>query len=256
MKSLIRKLIASLGYEVRRCDARASLEGVLRNARRNRIAPGTVFDVGAAHGRFARACHAVFPEARYVLIEPLEEYRAAIETVRRGLPDSLHVAAAAAAVTGEVTFNVHPDLVGSSLYREEEDSDINGVPRTVPAITLDGVAGEHALVPPYLIKADVQGAERDVLEGAGKVLERTEMVILEISFFEFFKGAPLIVDMISTMKSLGFVAYDIFGLSHRPLDGALAQADVVFVTEDGPLRSHHHYATRAQRSELTRKLTF
>lgn len=38
----------------------------------------------------------------------------------------------------------------------------------------------------------------------------------------------------------------------RPLDGALAQLDVAFARDDGPLRADHRYATDAQLDELYR----
>jgi hypothetical protein len=43
------------------------------------------------------------------------------------------------------------------------------------------------------------------------------------------------------MKDRGFVAYDLFGAHTRPLDGALAQVDIVFVKERGRFRQSHVY---------------
>ena len=40
--------------------------------------------------------------------------------------------------------------------------------------------------------------------------------------------------MISEMSGRGFVIYDILDLLDRPLDGTLAQANVVFVPESSP----------------------
>ena len=80
-------------------------------------------------------------------------------------------------------------------------------------------------------------------------------MILETSFLSFFKGAPVFADVIAFMGARGFCAYDLFALSHRPLDGALAQADVVFVPEDSPLRRHRHYANPAQRQALNQRFS-
>ena len=41
--------------------------------------------------------------------------------------------------------------------------------------------------------------------------------------------------------------YDILNLMYRPLDGALAQADVLFVPHGSPLRKRHGYASPEQR---------
>ena len=251
---MLLRLLRAAGYEIRRAPARVSLSGALANLRRAGFHPRAVIDVGAAHGDFTRAAASVFPDARFLLVEPLEEFAGPLGEVAAMLPSAHVAAAAAAARQGEVTLNVHPDLVGSSLYREEEDSDVNGSPRGVPAVTVDGVVGDAGAEGPFLLKVDVQGAERDVLEGAKETLANTGFVLLELSLFHFFKGAPEFAAMISHMESLGFVPYDIVGLSHRPLDGALAQIDMAFVPADGPLRRHHHFATPAQRRVLTRRL--
>jgi FkbM family methyltransferase len=188
------------------------------------------------------------------MIEPLAEYAESLEQLVRDLPGTRFVAAAAAATDGIITINVHGDLVGSSLYLEQENSSVNGVPRTVAAVKLDTLREEHAPEPPFLLKIDVQGAELDVLTGAAHLLQQTDYVLLEVSFFEFFAGGPQFHDVIVFMKKHGFVAYDLSGLQYRPLDGALSQADVSFVREAGRLREHHDYATRAQREAQNRSL--
>jgi len=187
-------------------------------------------------------------------MEPLEEYAPFLEAVAASLPATEYVRAAAASRQGEITINVHRDLVGSSVYVEQEDSSVNGVPRTVPTVTIDGLIRERGWPKPYLLKIDVQGGELDVLAGAKEALSDTELVLLEVSFFQFFKDGPQFHDVIAFMKSQGFVAYDIYGLQYRPLDNALSQADLAFVREQGPFREHHHYATRSQREQQDRAL--
>jgi FkbM family methyltransferase len=232
-----------------RRNQRASLEGVLRQAAGAGLSPATVIDIGAAYGHFAKACQAIFPHARFVLVEALEEYAGALHAVAAELPDAILVPAAAASTDGEITINVHDDLVGSSLYLEDEDSSVNGVPRTVAAVTLDTLLARERLPTPLMIKIDVQGAELDVLDGAAEALKQADYVMLEVSFFEFFKGGPMIEAVFAYMKQKGFVAYDVFGHQYRPLDGALSQVDIAFVPEAGALREHHFYATREQRAE-------
>jgi len=247
-------MIGSHGYELHRKDGRSSFAGVLRHAKKMGVNPAEVIDVGAAHGRFTEICSRIFPNAGYLLIEPLKEYTPYLDKVCSKLSRSRHILIAAASRSGEMTLNVHPDLVGSSFYREDEDSDVNGVPRSVSTAPLDDLVKNAGALSPYLLKVDVQGSELDVLYGAGETLKNTELLILEASFLSFFAGAPIFYDVIAHMKSRGFVVYDIFGLSHRPLDGALAQADIAFVKEDSPLRADHHYATGEQRRALTRRL--
>jgi FkbM family methyltransferase len=261
-KRILAQALHLAGLEVRRTapaptdreHPRNSLIGLLRQARNVGLAPATVIDVGAAYGAFALECHGIFPHAHYVLVEPLKEYKPFLEEVTRSIPTAEYILAAAAASAGKAVINVHPDLVGSSLNLEDEDSGVNGVPRTVDAIRLDSLITHGRTTPPFLLKIDVQGAELDVLSGAEGVLQETEYVLLEVSFFEFFQEGPQFHEVVAFMKSAGFFTYDICGLQHRPLDGALSQADMAFVKEKGLFRKHHYYATRRQREEQDRKL--
>lgn len=234
---------------------RTSMAEMLRQSKHIGFAPNTVIDVGAALGSFTRECHAVFPDAHYLLIEPLEEYRPVLDRLTGVIPKVHCYIAAAAARSGTMELNVHPDLVGSSLYREVESAtDVNGIPREVSVVTIDSLVNERAAAGPYLIKLDVQGAELDVLRGAERVLADCEFVVLEVSFFKFFHGGPECADVLAYMRGLGFVPYDIAGLQYRPLDQALSQADVAFVREDGLFRRHHYYATPTQRAEQNARM--
>ena len=58
-------------------------------------------------------------------------------------------------------------------------------PVTVPVTTLDALASELDLKPPFLIKMDVQGAETKVLRGARHVLAETLAVISEADIADF-----------------------------------------------------------------------
>lgn len=253
LKKLINSMLGPLSLEIRRKanNSRSSLRGTLEHAKKLGFCPNTVLDVGAASG--TRALYEVFPTSRHILIEPLEEFMPHLDRVIKELPNSEAIIAAVTKRPGKTTINVHPDLVGSSLYLENEDSNVNGVPRVVPAITVDGICTGRKLDGPFLIKVDVQGAELDVLMGASRTLGDTEYVLVEVSFFQFFDGGPQISDVIRFMKGKGFVPYDMFDFQYRLLDGAMSQADIAFVKETGKFREYHFYAKRNQR-ELQNKM--
>jgi FkbM family methyltransferase len=264
LKARIRKLLGLVGLETGRKASssrshdqgpRNSVSGVLQQVKRQGFSPATVIDVGAAFGSFATQCHDVFPHSRYVLVEPLVEYRPHLDAViRTQIPNAEFISAAADAESGAVTIHVHPDLVGSSLRLENEDSDVIGVPRTVSRITLDQLVRNAKLEPPFLLKIDTQGSELNVLSGFEDNLQNAEFVLLEVSLFKFFVGGGELHDVIAFMKARGFVAYDICEFQYRPLDCALSQIDIGFVKEGGQFRHHHFYATLEQRREQFRGL--
>lgn len=257
-KKAIDRFAGPLGFELHRIDrksrleSRATLRGCLEHVRSSGFVPETVIDVGAAYG--THELYEVFPEAYHLLIEPLEEFEEALIELVDGLDRAEYLLAAATNSPGQVTINVHPDLVGSSLYKEVEDSDVNGFERMVAAVVLDEVCRSRNLHGPYLIKVDTQGSELDVLQGAESLLLETGLVVLEISFFEFFEGGPQLHECIDFMKRRDFVAYDLFGLQYRPLDGAMSQVDIAFVPATSSLRQHQFYATPEQRDEQTRRM--
>jgi FkbM family methyltransferase len=246
---IIRNILGRFGFEVRRKAKtiydRHTLRGTLEHAKQLGFTPGTVIDVGAAKGTFE--LYETFPHAKHLLIEPLVENRPYLEKIVKGLKSAEYVIAAAAKEAGAVTLNVHPDFDGSSIYLEDEAGDVNGIPRTVQAVTLDALYHEYGLHGPCLIKLDVQGAELDVLAGATLLLNATEYIVLEVSLFKFFIDGPQFYDVMVFMKERGFVLYDVLGYSYRLLDGAMSQVDLVFVKDNGMFRTHHFYATKEQR---------
>lgn len=253
VRSAVRALRALLNGHLRMLERNASrqtLKGALEYARNLGFNPQTVIDVGADRGTFE--LYETFPNASHILIEPLEENRPYLEQIVAKLKNAQFFIAAATEEAGSVTINVHPDFCGSSLYLECEESDVNGVPRTVPSLTLDDLARQFDLQGPILVKIDVQGAELDVLRGAADILKITEFVIVEASFFGFFVNGPLCHDIVVFMKERGFVLYDILNHMYRPLDDALSQVDLVFVREGGSFRKYQFYATKEQRDAQNR----
>lgn len=248
------RMLGLAGYELRRRavpeDDRASVLGILENARRNGLNPGSIIDVGAAFGDFARMAAQMFPGKDLLLVEPLEEYGDRLEALVSALPGNAHwLKAAATRSAGQVTFHVHDDLVGSSMLRETEGVDVDGKERTVRTVRLDDEIRTRGLDPPYLLKVDVQGNELAVIEGMGAALAETAFVMLEVSFFDFFRGGSSVVDVVVAMAARGLVPYDVTHPLYRPLDGALAQIDLCFVPKPSILRRQHSYATAEQRRE-------
>lgn len=225
------------------------MPAVLAHYRGLGLAPSTVIDVGVGPG--TPELYQAFPDARLVLVEPLVEWQSELERLqRRGRTDV--VIAAAGAQTGEVEIAVHRVPTLSSMVGARPGDAGNPVRRTVSMVRLDDLKEERGLVGPFVVKADVEGAELEVLAGAPDVLRESDLVLLEVSLFALVEGAPLFHDVVSWMHDHGYVIADIYNGHNRPLDGALAQVDVAFVQEDGRFRGEQAYATSAQADALYR----
>lgn len=251
-KRMVKRVFGAAGLEIRKKSAdpnqdRATFSGALRHIAKLGFRPRTVIDVGVAYHTLE--LYQQFPEAKILLVEPLAEFEPFLRQICTQYKAE-YVLAAAGEKAGSAVFNVHADKVGSSLLKEVEGATVDGAPREVPVVTIDEVCAERKLSGPYLLKADVQGAELQVLAGARRALVETEVALLEVTLFGTMIGGPQFADVISRMKELGFVAYDVFGFSYRPFDNALCQVDMAFVREDGLFRKVHVYATPEQRRAL------
>jgi len=63
------------------------------------------------------------------------------------------------------------------------------------------------------------------------------VILAEVNLLDIHEGVPLLHEMTSWLSQRGFVAYDICGLTRRPLDDALWQVDMIFVRQDDALRA-------------------
>ena len=84
---------------------------------------------------------------------------------------------------------------------------INVETKTLDSITMIGDAD-------YL-KIDVQGAELDVLNGAGKLLSNVTVVHTEVEFVPLYKNQPLFGDIDMKLRQHGFLLYKFVKLFSR-----------------------------------------
>jgi FkbM family methyltransferase len=256
IKRSAKKVFKSIGLELRRIPSaahtatpegppRSSLRGALRQMTKLGLRPRTVIDVGVAFE--TRELYEEFPEAAFLLIEPLAEFEPFLKKICSQYK-ALYVLAAAGESSGTVALNVHADQLDcSSLFREAEGTQVDGAPREVPMVTIDDVCKDRGLNGPYLLKVDVQGAELRVLSGAFRTLQQCEAVILEVTLFGTMIDGPQLADIVDYMQERGFVVYDLWGMLYRPLDGAMAQVDMAFVPKHSKLRETNAFATPEQR---------
>lgn len=249
MKEIINKFLSPIGLEVQKKRNRNRvLRTTLREAYNHlntvNFHPNTIIDVGVATG--TPELYESFPDAYFFLVEPIKSFESDIKSILKKYNGS-YVLAAAGAKSGSAEFNVHDyHLGGSSLLEETMGKKADGRKVNVPIITLDEEVERKKFLPPFLLKIDVQGAELEVLKGSIKVLRDTEVVVLEVSMFEFMIDSPQFYDIIHYMKTINFVAYDMILGWNRPLDNALGQVDIIFVKENSSFRKSHAYSEKVE----------
>jgi FkbM family methyltransferase len=239
-----------LGVQLKRTNTPTrDFRGFFEHVKALGFVPQTVIDVGVARG--TPPIYDAFPDARYVLVEPVAEFQSTLDALEKRLKARV-VRAAAGAKDGEVTFHVHTDLSGSSLLPQAEGRSMDGEARTVPMVRLDSVLTEP-LARPALLKLDTQGAELQVLEGLGARISEIDLILIEVSFLPFRQGTPSFAEVVETLRGHGFAAYEILEGHFRALDQALAQVDIAFVREDSALRRDPRFFDDRQADEYLRR---
>jgi len=203
--------------------------------------PTVVYDIGAYHGDWTKATRKVFPAAEYFLFEANPENA----LILRASGESHFIAALAEKEGMQMKFHLPGDespATGASLYREKSIHYLRENSRDLAVTTrrLDILAREHQLPSPDLIKLDVQGAELDVLNGAGAALENCSALIIELSLVQGNEGGPLAAEVIAGIDKLGFKCADVCKI-RRTVIGSVSQLDLLFVS--GTL--HDKYTTAA-----------
>ena len=243
----VKSIFNVLGYEIHKTSTRRTMDQVLKHIVSLNLKPKTVIDVGVASGTFH--LYQAFPRAYHLLIEPNAEFENHLKKICSTYKGK-YVLAAAGKIEGTI-IDIQNDYSASPIHQDTDGKDVDGVPREIPITTIDKLCEQYDLKAPYVLKIDAEGAEIDVLEGATRILEQTELILLEMSFFQFYKYGSQFHDVIAYMKEHGFVTYDLFGGHNRPFDGALAQIDVAFVKEFGQFRKYHFHVTPKQRVQIT-----
>jgi len=189
--------------------------------------PRTIIDVGAAVGSWTSQVIEIFPESKYLMVDPLKENEQALKAVVQRHANVQYWLGAVGSQAGELTFHVHGDQ--SSMF--DSDWGRKGTLRRVPMRTLDDLVSEIHCEGVDGMKLDVQGAEIEVLKGATEALRQCRVAQVEVSFRKVYEQAPLAHEIIAFFSSQNFRIFDIASLYKRK-DRALLQADLFFVRDD------------------------
>lgn len=239
-KKIIKRFFRSFGYEITKNFTRRSVDDTVKLLQKQGLEPLTIIDVGAATGTTYLLNN--FPMSHHFLIEPLIENEFALLNLKKRFKNLDYKIVAVGKEEGNAIFYFHEQHFDrSSFLIDNEKTDYNKVKRKIEISTLNKLVIENHLIGPYIIKLDTQGTELDILLGASSILQNTECIIIEVSFYEFYKESPIFADVITFMNERNFVVYDITDFVYRPYDTAIAQVDLVFVKKYGMFRKTNQY---------------
>jgi FkbM family methyltransferase len=189
-----------------------SLSSYLITARMRNYIPkaDTIIDVGANMGQFALAAHVYYPSARIIAFEPHSEAFDELRKKTAKVPNITLHKLALGEKSGMMRFYANDYTLASSAL-EIHPNQIKLFPNTsrtheivVTASTLDEVfSGEH-IDHPVILKLDVQGFEKRILQGGGQFLKQIDYLLFEASFVPMYHEEPLFSELHEFVSSLGF----------------------------------------------------
>ena len=231
---ILRDAIRRLGYDVTRYSPQASYRAQ-RMALIHHHAVDLVLDVGANIGQFAGELRGDGYEGRIVSFEPLSSAFSALTTraANDGRWEAMNIGLGA--TTGSATINVagnsqsssllsmgdaHRTAAPTSTYVGTEQIEVRRLDDVFGAIVADASA-------PFL-KLDVQGYERQVLDGAPSTIPALVGLQLEVSVVELYEGETLFPEMLSLLAGHGFALAAMTPSLIDPSSARLLQLDAVF----------------------------
>jgi FkbM family methyltransferase len=232
VKDIIRKVLASQGYDLVRTNAKhgaGTMEDAFCRLAKRRHVFNTVVDVGASNGSWSGSLMRYFPLCQYLLIEAQPVHAEALRQFGSDHNNVHYVLAAAGASSGQIFFDATDPLGGQASYTPYGSNNVQ-----IPVTTIDKEVQARNMMGPYLLKFDTHGFEIPILKGAARALSETEVIVMECYNFRIAPECLLFFEMCDYLDGLGFRCIDVIDLMHRPYDQSFWQMDMMFIRKNRP----------------------
>lgn len=238
-KKLYFQFIKTFMNEIYTHGIKDSMFFSITEMKRRGFTPRTIIDVGAYTGGWTSRVINIYPDARFIMLEAQPEKKARLDEIcHKNNNIEYFISLLGSEEKPSVPYYLME--TGSSVL--EENTEYGRELTELPMHTLDNVISPDTIETPCFLKLDVQGYEIEVLKGAEKLIQSTDIILLEVSILEYNKGAPLLADVIQFMDNNGFSVFDITDLKRTASDRALFQADIFFCRQDHFFITNHNFS--------------
>lgn len=193
--------------------------------------PKVIYDIGASKGEWSNEAEEIFPNSHFYLFEANQKNIHFLEKQKHPFfiellgdqekPTVFYTTEKEGCGTGDSIFKEN-----TTLYSEKYCKEI-----MLPMKTLSSVVKQYQIPSPDLIKIDVQGSEKLVIQGGTEIILSAQAVILEIQILHYNQGSSLLAEIVALMDNLGFQIVDLLQAQYI-FDKYLMCLEGLFIKKD------------------------
>ena len=170
----------------------------------------TILDIGSNKGQFILLVENLFKNKIIYSFEPIKEILEKQKKFFKYKNNIFFFNIALGEKSKKKVFYITNRKDSSSFLKfnknNVKNSDYNiNQERVVEIKALDEVIQFAKLVPPILLKIDVQGYELDVLKGCSNLLKKTTYIIVEVSENEIYQDQPVANEIIEYLNKQNYI---------------------------------------------------
>jgi FkbM family methyltransferase len=204
------------------------IEDYLIELKKEGFLPKKILDIGANVGGFSIFCKNLF-NCEILMIEGNENCES--DLIATGINYKIELLGDTNRTVDFYINTNNPKCTGSSYYKEVTHHYKDSIKKEKSLVRLDDITNDIY----DIIKIDTQGSELDIIKGGIRTVKSAKYLIIEVPIKEYNEGSPLLEEILSFIKSIGFDRYheieEHFWLSHSGEFeyGEVFQKDYVFI---------------------------
>ena len=239
IKDNIKKIINFLGYDLKKIT---SLFYNCFNSDLKFLNIDTVIDIGASKGNYAKNLRKNGYKNLIISIEPiLSDYNNLIHKSKNDKKWLIHERCAIDNKNSKKKFYISKNFSSSSLLKIKSNhikSDPNSkkiLTKMINTQTLEDIYKNYNLKNKnknVYLKLDVQGNEKNILDGGKKILKEFSAIEIELSTVSLYEQSKEYTYFVNFFKKKGFILYDIERVFFNKKKMQLLQFNALFVNKD------------------------
>jgi len=197
----------------------------------------TVIDIGANVGEFTLIFHYLFNRPKIYAFEPLPSGKNKRMNIENEKGNITYFPFALGNENTKKKFNIS-SWAPSSSFLPMGNSHKTAYPHSadskeieVECKKLDSLLSLNDIEDSLMIKIDVQGFEKYVIEGGNKLFKKASIIIIEMSYIELYEDEPLFDEIYKLITNLGFNYAGSLKQSESKKNNVCLQNDGIFINK-------------------------